>query len=145
MRHVGAPTGELFLVSELTRACDEVSSLIKAFFDVGAQREDQRGDASIEVGRRQLEIFDDLRSAAARLSTMPATTSLEVTSLTRIVEDLREKFAYCGFDELATLSRSHKRALSRLALDDGERVGQAGWIGRRIFGMLGWGDHTTQH
>ena len=145
MRHAGAPSGELILISEVSRTCDEVSNLIEAFFDVGAQREDEQTDASIEVEQRQVAIFDDLRLATARLSTMPATTPLEVASLARIVEDLREKFDYCGLDELSALSRSHERALSRLVLGDGERVGQAGWIGRRIFGMLGWGDQTTQH
>ncbi len=145
MRQAGAPSGELLLISEISRTCHEVSNLIEAFFDVGAQREDERNDASIEVERRQVEIFDDLRLATARLSTMPATTPLEVASLARIVEDLREKFDYCGLDELSALSLSHERALSRLVPGDGDRVGQAGWIGRRIFGMLGWGDYTTQH
>ena len=145
MRQAGAPNDELFLITELSQTCDEVSSLIEAFFDVGAERENKRSDASIDVERRQVKIFDDLRLATARLSTIPATTPPEVAMLARIVEDLREKFDYCGLDELSALSRSHERALSRLVLGDGERVGQAGWIGRRIFGMLGWGDQTTQH
>ncbi len=145
MRQAGASNGELLFISDFSRTCDEVVNLIEAFLDVGVQREDERSDASLEAETRQVKIFDDLRMATTRLSTMSAITPLEVASLARVVANLREKFDYCGLEELTALSLSHERALSRLVLGDGERGGQAGWIGRRIFGMLGWGDHTTQH
>ena len=135
--HVSVSDGELILPSEVTSGCDRVSSLSATFFNIGARREGLRSDPSIEVGLRQVEVFDDLCAATARLSTLMATTPAEVAGVARVLADLRQQFGYCGFDELDALSRSYERALSRLVLGEGERVGQAGWIGRRIFGRHG--------
>lgn len=132
--HVSISDSQLVLPSEVMSGCDRISTLIATFFNIGARREGLRSDPSTEIGLRQVEVFDDLCAATARLGALSATTPAEVASVARIIADLRHQFGYCGLDELDALSQSHERALSRLALGEGERVGQAGWISRRIFG-----------
>ena len=145
MKQHGVANGDLLLTSDLMSACDNVAALITAFSGLGAQREERGHNASAEIELRQVEVFDELCAATHRLSFLPATTSLEAATVARIIKDLRQEFGYCGLHELEALSQSHERAVARLVVGEGERGVQTGWISRRLAGLLGLSDCTTQH
>ena len=134
MKYQAASNAEIDLGGNLALVCERVGYLLVTFHDIGAQRELTNDELPLDVGERQIEIFNHLRVATAELSSIPAATSGEIEDVARIIRDLRKHFGFCGLDELTCLIQSYERENVRLSAIDAERLG-----------MLGRGDDPTQH
>ena len=141
----GAAGGELVFANELTAACANIASLLTTFSDLGASREVAEGELSPDIGLRQIAIYNDVRTATAALGGMTAATPVDVASVGAVIRQLRDRFGFCGFDELTVLVQAHERDLARVTSCETDRAGQAGWISRRLSGLLGRGEYTTEH
>ena len=145
MKMQGAVGGELVLSTELTAACANVASLLTTFSDLGASREVMEDELPPELGLHQIKIYNDLRLATAALGEMTAATPGEVASVGSVIRQLRDRFGFCGFDELTDLVQAHERDAARVTSCETDRAGHAGWISRRLYGLLGRSEYTTEH
>lgn len=137
--------GEPALATEMAGACANITSLLDTFSNLGLSRELASGELPPEIAQRQIAIYNDLRMATAALSEMTAATSAEVAGVAGIIRQLRERFEFCGFEELTILVQAHERDLARVSSCGADRAGHTGWISRRLNGLLGRSDYTTQH
>ncbi len=145
MRSQGSVGGELVLATEVTAACANITSLLATFSDLGASREVIEDELPPELGLRQITIYNDLLSATAALGEMTAATPAEVASVRSVISQLRDRFGFCGFDELTDLVQAHERDTARVTSCETDRTVHAGWISRRLYGLLGRSEYTTEH
>lgn len=145
MKLQSAAGGELVFASELAGACANIARLVKSFSDLGVSREVTETELSPEIDLCQIAIYNDLRVATAALGKMTAATSVDVASVGGVIRQLRDRFGFCGFDELTILVQAHERDLARVTSSETDRAGHTGWISRRLSGLLGRGEYPTEH
>lgn len=145
MKLQSALRGELVFASKLAGACANIASLVASFSDLGESREVTESELSPEIGLRQIAIYNDLRVATAALGDMTAANLVEVATVGGVISQLRDRFGFCGLDELTILVQAHERDLARLTSSETDRAGHTRWISRRLSGLLARGDYTTEH
>ena len=131
--------------TEMAGACANIKSLLATFSDLGLSRELTNVELSPEIAQRQIAVYNDLRMATAALSEMTAATSVEVAGVSGVIKQLRERFEFCGFEELTILVQAHERDLARVTFCETDRAGHTGWISRCLSGLLGRSEYTTEH
>lgn len=145
MKFQSTAGGEPTCATEMAGACAKITSLLATFSALGLSRELTNDELPLEIAQHQIAIYNDLRMATAALSEMTAATSVEVAGVGGVIRQLRERFEFCGFEELTILVQAHERDLARVTSCETDRAGHTGWISRRLNGLLCRSEYTTEH